>query len=100
MNQNDTYFLENSPLFSGKIRQVFNYSQDKLLIRTSDKISAFDFVFDDEVTNKGSLLTKITKFWFNKTQHIIKNHLLDDNCLLYTSPSPRDRQKSRMPSSA
>ena len=81
MNQNDTYFLENSPLFSGKIRQVFNYSQDKLLIRTSDKISAFDFVFDDEVTTKGSLLTKITKFWFNKTQHIIKNHLLDDRDL-------------------
>ena len=81
MNQNDTYFLENSPLFSGKIRQVFNYSQDKLLIKTSDKISAFDFVFDDEVTTKGSLLTKITKFWFNKTQHIIKNHLLDDSDL-------------------
>ena len=79
MNQNDTYFLENSPLFSGKIRQVFNYSQDKLLIKTSDKISAFDFVFDDEVTTKGLLLTKITKFWFNKTQHIIKNHLLDDS---------------------
>ena len=81
MNQNDTYFLENSPLFSGKIRQVFKYSQDKLLIKTSDKISAFDFVFDDEVTTKGSLLTKITKFWFNKTQHIIKNHLLDDSDL-------------------
>ena len=81
MNQNDTYFLENSPLFSGKIRQVFKYSQDKLLIKTSDKISAFDFVFDDEVTTKGSLLTKITKFWFNKTQHIIKNHLLDDTNL-------------------
>ena len=81
MNQNDTYFLENSPLFSGKIRQVFKYSQDKLLIKTSDKISAFDFVFDDEVTTKGLLLTKITKFWFNKTQHIIKNHLLDDNDL-------------------
>ena len=79
MNQNDTYFLENSPLFSGKIRQVFNFSQDELLIKTSDKISAFDFVFDDEVTTKGSLLTKITKFWFNKTQHIIKNHLLDDS---------------------
>ena len=81
MNQNDTYFLENSQLFSGKIRQVFKYSQDKLLIKTSDKISAFDFVFDDEVAQKGSLLTKITKFWFNKTQHIIKNHLLDDSAL-------------------
>ena len=54
MTQNDTYFLENSPLFSGKIRQVFNFSQDELLIKTSDKISAFDFVFDDEIDLKGS----------------------------------------------
>ena len=60
MNQNDTYFLENSPLFSGKIRQVFNYSQDKLLIKTSDKISAFDFVFDDEVTTKAVSYTHLT----------------------------------------
>ena len=71
MAQNDTYFLENNPLFSGKIRQVFNFSQDELLIRTSDKISAFDFVFDDEIDSKGSLLTKITKLWFKKTEHII-----------------------------
>ena len=81
MAQNDTYFLENSPLFSGKIRQVFNFSQDELLIKTSDKISAFDFVFDDEIDTKGSLLTKITKLWFKKTEHIIENHLLDDGHL-------------------
>jgi len=81
MAQNDTYFLENKPLFSGKIRQVFNFSQDELLIRTSDKISAFDFVFDDEIDSKGSLLTKITKLWFKKTEHIIENHLLDDGHL-------------------
>ena len=81
MAQNYTYFLENNPLFSGKIRQVFNFSQDELLIRTSDKISAFDFVFDDEIDSKGSLLTKITKLWFKKTEHIIENHLLDDGHL-------------------
>ena len=81
MAQNDTYFLENKPLFSGKIRQAFNFSQDELLIRTSDKISAFDFVFDDEIDSKGSLLTKITKLWFKKTEHIIENHLLDDGHL-------------------
>ena len=81
MAQNDTYFLENNPLFSGKIRQVFNFSQDELLIKTSDKISAFDFVFDDEIDSKGSLLTKITKLWFKKTEHIIENHLLDDGHL-------------------
>ena len=86
MAQNDTYFLENNPLFSGKIRQVFNFSQDELLIRTSDKISAFDFVFDDEIDSKGSLLTKITKLWFKKTEHIIENHLLDDGHLVNLIP--------------
>lgn len=86
MTQNDTYFLENSPLFSGKIRQVFNFSQDELLIKTSDKISAFDFVFDDEIDSKGSLLTKITKLWFKKTEHIIENHLLDDGHLVNLIP--------------
>ena len=86
MTQNDTYFLENSPLFSGKIRQVFNFSQDELLIKTSDKISAFDFVFDDEIDSKGSLLTKITKLWFKKTEHIIENHLLDDDRLVNLIP--------------
>ena len=86
MTQNDTYFLENSPLFSGKIRQVFNFSQDELLIKTSDKISAFDFVFDDEIDSKGPLLTKITKLWFKKTEHIIENHLLDDGHLVNLIP--------------
>ena len=86
MTQNDTYFLENRPLFSGKIRQVFNFSQDELLIKTSDKISAFDFVFNDEIDSKGSLLTKITKLWFKKTEHIIENHLLDDSHLVNLIP--------------
>ena len=86
MTQNDTYFLENSPLLSGKIRQVFNFSQDELLIKTSDKISAFDFVFDDEIDSKGSLITKITKLWFKKTEHIIENHLLDDGHLVNLIP--------------
>ena len=63
MAQIDEFFLENKPLFSGKIRDIYDYGDDRLLIRTSDKISAFDFVFDDEILNKGSLLTNITKIW-------------------------------------
>ena len=65
MAQTDEYFLENKPLFSGKIRDIYDYGDDKLLIWTSNKISAIDFVFDDEILNKGSLLTNITKIWFN-----------------------------------
>ncbi len=81
MTQIDEYFLENKPLFSGKIRDIYDYGDGKLLIKTSNKISAFDFVFDDEILNKGSLLTNITKIWFNKTQDIIKNHLLVDDSI-------------------
>ncbi len=78
MNLSDNFFLENNPIFSGKIRQVYNYSADLLLIKTSDKISAYDFVFDDEITGKGQLLTKISKFWFLKTANIIENHFISD----------------------
>ncbi len=81
MTQTDNFFLENKPLFSGKIREIYDFSDDTLIIRTSDKISAFDFVFDDEISNKGFLLTSITKFWFNKTKHIIKNHFLDNDAI-------------------
>jgi len=81
MTQIDNFFLENKPLFSGKIRDIYNYDDDKLLIKTSDKISAFDFVFDDEISNKGTLLTNITKIWFDKTRDIIENHLLVDNSI-------------------
>ena len=78
----DEYFLENKPIFSGKIREAYKYNDDQLIIKTSNKISAYDFVFEDELPEKGALLTKISKYWFKKTGHII--------CLLYTSPSPRD----------
>tara|TARA_B100001564_G_C20615457_1_gene659649 strand:+ start:108 stop:965 length:858 start_codon:yes stop_codon:yes gene_type:complete len=63
--------------FKGKVRDVYNYESDKLLIYTSDRISAFDFTFDDQIKGKGALLTKMAIFWFNKTQHIIDNHLCD-----------------------
>ena len=86
MTQTDAFFLENKPLFSGKIRQIYNYGDDKLLIKTSNKISAFDFVFDDEISNKGSLLTNITKVWFDKTKHIIKNHFLNDDSIIKLLP--------------
>ena len=90
MNQDDGYVLENKPLFSGKIRQIYNFSDDKLLIKTTDNISAFDFVFNDKLKSKGSLLTKISKFWFKKTEHIIKNHIVDDKLLLELLPKTHE----------
>ena len=81
-------------LFKGKVRNIYDYGDDRLLIYTSDRISAFDYVFKDEVPGKGVLLTEMAKFWFNKTNHIIQNHILDEqldipeniqkNCMLVT----------------
>ena len=87
MDRTDIFFLENKPLFSGKIRDVYKFNEDKLLIKTSDKISAYDFVFDDELSTKGELLTTISKFWFKQTEHIIDNHLLVDNELAKLVPN-------------
>ena len=87
-NLSQTYDLE----FKGKVRDIYNFENDKLLIFTSDRISAFDFTFDDQIDGKGKILTKMAKFWFNKTKHIIENHLceniiklssyLDDRCMI------------------
>ena len=50
-----------------------------LLSFSQNKISAYDFVFEDELPEKGVLLTKISKYWFKKTGHIIDNHMIDRN---------------------
>ena len=63
--------------FKGKVRDIYVIDNDKLLIYTSDRISAFDFTFDDPVIDKGIVLTKMAKFWFGKTKHIVKNHLCE-----------------------
>ena len=64
-------------IHSGKVRDIYEYDQKKLLIVSSDRISAFDFVFEEEVLGKGSLLNKMSIFWFKKLKSIIKNHYLD-----------------------
>ena len=68
-------FVKYDLAFKGKVRNVYNFDSDRLLIVTTDRISAFDFVFDDLILNKGILLTKMAKFWFDKTEHITANHI-------------------------
>jgi phosphoribosylaminoimidazole-succinocarboxamide synthase len=65
--------------FKGKVRDIYNINDNRLLIVTTDRISAFDYVFEDIIPGKGILLTKMTKFWFKLTNQIITNHLLDKN---------------------
>jgi phosphoribosylaminoimidazole-succinocarboxamide synthase len=61
--------------FRGKVRDVYDLG-DALLIVATDRLSAFDVVLPTPIPHKGDVLTQLSKFWFAKTQHIVKNHLL------------------------
>ncbi len=68
--------LQDLKLYKGKVRDVYFVDEDKLLICATDRISAFDFVLPSEIPGKGAVLNRISLFWFEKTKHIIKNHLI------------------------
>ena len=65
-------------IHKGKIRDIYRYKCNEILIITSDRISAFDFVFNDKIDGKGKILTSLTKYWFRQTKNIIKNLLIDE----------------------
>jgi phosphoribosylaminoimidazole-succinocarboxamide synthase len=62
-------------LRKGKVREVYDLG-DKLLLVSSDRVSAFDFVLSKPVPDKGKILTQISRFWFEKTRNIVANHLI------------------------
>ena len=59
----------------GKVRDVFDLGNGTLLMVATDRLSAFDVVLPDPIPGKGEMLCQISNFWFEKTQHIIANHL-------------------------
>ena len=61
----------------GKVRDVYALSADELLIVASDRLSAFDVVLPDPIPGKGEMLTQMSNFWFAKTRHLLRNHLLE-----------------------
>ena len=65
------------PLFRrGKVRDVYDLG-DKLLIVSTDRISAFDSVLPCGIPDKGRILNQLSAFWFEKTAHIVPNHLIE-----------------------
>jgi phosphoribosylaminoimidazole-succinocarboxamide synthase len=59
----------------GKVRDVFALPGDRLLIVATDRLSAFDVVLPDPIPGKGEMLTQISNFWFERTAHLLPNHL-------------------------
>jgi len=68
--------MAGTPLRSGKVRDLFPIDGGRLALVASDRISAFDVVLPTEISDKGKVLTALSRYWFAETASIIPNHLL------------------------
>ena len=83
LRKDDVYLYESTlrslPLLGrGKVRDNYAVGNDKLLIVTTDRLSAFDVVMGEPIPNKGRVLNQMANFWFDKLAHIVPNHLTGD----------------------
>jgi phosphoribosylaminoimidazole-succinocarboxamide synthase len=63
-------------IYSGKVRDIYDAGDGRLLLVTSDRISAFDVVMREPITDKGKVLTAMSAFWFSQFADVVGNHLL------------------------
>lgn len=66
---------EYKPFKSGKVREIYDIG-DSLIMVATDRISAFDHILKNKITDKGAVLTQMSKFWFDLTKDIVPNHVL------------------------
>ena len=72
----------------GKVRDVYAVD-DALVMIATDRISAFDYVLGSGIPDKGRVLTQLSAFWFNRTRHIVANHLLSASVADYPAAAAR-----------
>ena len=97
----------NAPLFEsqitslpligrGKVRDIYAVGEDRLLIVTTDRLSAFDVVLPDPIPDKGRVLTTVSNFWFERLGHIVQNHLTGiDPEMVVGTEEERDQVRGR-----
>ncbi|MBP3866626.1 MAG: phosphoribosylaminoimidazolesuccinocarboxamide synthase [Eggerthellaceae bacterium] len=67
--------IDIKPDAQGKVRDLYDLG-DKLLLVATDRISAFDYILEDEIPHKGAVLTQISVFWFELLEGVVENHLI------------------------
>lgn len=83
-------------LARGKVRDIYAVDDDRLLIVTTDRLSAYDVVMPDPVPGKGEVLTSIANFWFDMMQDIVPNHLTGQTLdAVISDPALREKLASR-----
>ena len=76
MNTRSQLDVQSLPfLHQGKVRDIYDINPEKMLIVTTDRISAFDVIMDETIPYKGQVLNQMAKFWFEKIEDIVPNHL-------------------------
>tara|TARA_B100001142_G_C14189343_1_gene599325 strand:- start:20 stop:913 length:894 start_codon:yes stop_codon:yes gene_type:complete len=82
-------------LNQGKVRDIYNINDDKMLIVTTDRISAFDVIMKQAIPLKGKVLTQMANFWFKKIDKIIPNHLTYEDPLSFVHKEDSSKVKNR-----
>ena len=84
------------PLLSrGKVRDIYAVDSDKLLIITTDRLSAFDVILPDPIPRKGEVLQAVANFWFEKLGHIVPNQLTGIDPESVVAESEREQVRGR-----
>ena len=82
-------------LHQGKVRDIYEIDAERMLIVTTDRLSAFDVIMNEPIPEKGAVLTAMANFWFNKFESIIPNHLTHDDPLSFVSKKDSALIKNR-----
>ena len=70
--------IDIKPDAQGKVRDLYDLG-DKLLLGATDRISAFDYILEDEIPHKGAVLTQLSCFWFELLDGVVENHLISSD---------------------
>ena len=82
-------------LSRGKVRDIYAVGNDRLLLVTSDRLSAYDVVLPDPIPGKGAVLNQLSAFWLERTRGIIPNHMIATDVDAMELPAATDREQLR-----
>ncbi len=82
-------------LYTGKVREVYDAGGDLLLLVTSRRVSAYDVVFPEPVPKKGEVLNLLSAWWFERTRHIVDDHLVETRADRIFGADAKERETLR-----
>lgn len=88
--------IKSLPLVArGKVRDIYAVGDDKLLLVTSDRLSAYDVILPTPIPHKGEILVALASFWFEKLQHVVPNQLTGIDPETVVAANERDQVRGR-----